>query len=416
MLGHCDTLEEVLPKIAGLLGETAVRYPVSDLAIFGSDALNRSYMDDPRLRDEIVSVHGLKKSLPPITRSQVSERDKPGADHGITIYRCRDFQIGEHGDEELMYTECNIPNPYWQPYSYTVQYIVVLKRNVTALHEYLRKQELAMVESQKAPILAAGILEDIIQNSLGFILHRDEIASYGVRICRGVLVDGLPGNGKTMVCQWLKKLCIQHQIEFGTVTAAEIDHSYHNGGFRIYGLFNTHTVTFLDDVGVSSLTRLQQGGDEKACDILSAMDGVKESRDRILVFTTNEELDKVDGAFLRPGRIDCRFRLKKPSKELRRKLIAVHWPEEIRKYLRSPGCMKAFLRRSKDYSFADLEAIRSLLVSDKVMGSGEWAIEQAFAKFEEQRSEKGMSRKSAGFEQTVPRNLSKPIVGLHGGR
>jgi ATP-dependent 26S proteasome regulatory subunit len=96
----------------------------------------------------------------------------------------------------------------------------------------------------------------------------------------------------------------------------------------------------------------------------------------------------------RPGRIDKCITLENPTETLRRKLVETVWPEDIRNAIDVADLMQ----RSDGYSFAELEAIRTFLVTNKTLGSGTWDLNRAFDEFESRRAEKKRKNiKKVGF-------------------
>jgi hypothetical protein len=57
--------------------------------------------------------------------------------------------------------------------------------------------------------------------------------------------------------------------------------------------------------------------------------------------------------------------------------------------------LNEILERSHDFSFAELEAIRTFLVTNKILGSEMWNLGKAFDEFFQRRPEK--KRKVMGF-------------------
>ncbi|MDD3472901.1 MAG: AAA family ATPase, partial [Syntrophaceae bacterium] len=119
-----------------------------------------------------------------------------------------------------------------------------------------------------------------------------------------------------------------------------------------------------------------------ACSILTSMDGMAENQHCVRIFTTNEKIDALDDAFVRPGRIDRRFTFDKPDSKLRRQLLAV-WPEEIVEGIGGEEGCRILVHRSKNFSFAEMEAIRANLVTNFLFGDHTWNLDKAFEDFKE---------------------------------
>jgi hypothetical protein len=370
------TLEDLrvsMPTIAEMLGckkeEIEILYP---------DVLKTDdYMQNPKLKDRVIKVNGIDGDMPPI-RLAGNQQANIMPVIGLTLFETRQ-------DNPVRYVKF-----YARDYNdYGTQYICVQKRNVFKLKRHTIKQNRKAKDTkQKAPILADGLLDEIFENTLGWLLDAEKLAENDVSVRRGILLMGEPGNGKSMFCRWLMSQCAKHNISPGTIAGNEIK-ATHGSGNKLSGLLGKHTLSIFDDVDIKLFDR--KASAELACDLLSAMDGVDLSSDksdkkdhRIVVFTTNEIIAEMDSAFLRPGRIDCCYAFRKPNEDLKQKLIDKYWSDEIKNYLHENNLMQKLLERSKDYSFADMEAIRSFLIMRKISkrSKGEWDLEAALDDFQ----------------------------------
>jgi len=121
------------------------------------------------------------------------------------------------------------------------------------------------------------------------------------------------------------------------------------------------------------------------------MDGMNESGHLVRIFTTNEEVKDLDKAFTRPGRIDKFMTIRKPTQDMVRRLIDT-WPKEIQENIN----IDTAVEMSNGFSFAEVEAIRTFLVGNKVLGDGTWDLDSAFEEFNERREE-DKERRGVGF-------------------
>ena len=80
-------------------------------------------------------------------------------------------------------------------------------------------------------------------------------------------------------------------------------------------------------------------------EVLEVLDGITEAEDRIIIFTTNHP-EKIDKAFMRPGRIDVSINFKK----LRRQDI-----NNLYKLWFNKSINEKTLNKIKDYSFSQAE-------------------------------------------------------------
>jgi len=143
-----------------------------------------------------------------------------------------------------------------------------------------RARQNSDVSNNKPPFLADGILEDVVKHSIELIKNRRKLTQYNIRPVYGMLLCGSPGNGKTMLCKYIKTLARQNEIRTENFTASDIDRAYKDNdlealfyGGTMSGSWQRDCVLFFDDIDISYLNRASGNG-RVACSILSAMDGI----------------------------------------------------------------------------------------------------------------------------------------------
>jgi len=363
-----------LPRIAAMLGTTADNLKVCDYNWFPHEYMTSAF------RDPIIETAGVLEGLPMIQKRRLQMNGQVGT--GIFIHRnCL--------SPELKYALYVVRGPMWEE-----TYLICKKGDLYQLKRNALKLNRSSSEIKQAPILADGLLDEIVQNTIGFLLRAREIEKFGVKIKRGVILDGPPGNGKTMACRYIQKLCAQHGIRWGVITSADIDEAYSEKSLA--ELFQTYTVSFFDDIDISYMDR-SKGNGKMACSLLTAMDGMFDGGHLVRIFTTNEQVDGLDKAFTRPGRIDKCITIELPDDAMREKLID-SWPQEIRENID----ISELIEKSEGFSFAELEAIRTFLVTNKILGDGEWDLTKAFDEYNERRAESKKGRKRLGFGDKKP--------------
>lgn len=339
----------------------------NDLIIQDSTCFPDQYMSSKKYRDFCVKAEG------PVQYSLLANS------YGKHSYRHEGyglFLFSPQKNKDLQYCRVRLKTLY----SGDIVYYFVPKGNYYYLRRHATRMNKLNNKTNNKPVLSKGILDDLISNTIGFLSRAKEIAKYGVKIKRGIILDGPPGNGKTMACRYIQRLCVESNISHGIVTSAEIDKAYQDQ--KLNDLFRKYTVTFFDDIDISYLNR-NKGNGKMACSLLTAMDGMAPDSHTIRIFTTNEEISTLDDAFKRPGRIDKTINFKKPDADLRSQLIK-EWPEEIRKGIDAD----LLIKRSAGFSFAELEAIRGFLVTNKILGDHTWSLEKALSDFEERKVDK----------------------------
>jgi cell division protease FtsH len=373
--GPYQDLVRCMPEIAKALGASP-----EDLEVVHEYSIQTEYMNERSLRDRAIAKIGLN-GLPFISKHALHQAHLNIGD-GIVIYEAK-------GNPDLKWAYFRVSYGA----AYTQEYILVPKGKLFALSRHAIKMS-RMASEKNPPLLADGLLEDLVNNTVGFLSKKKEIENYGVKIRRGIILTGEPGNGKTMACRWIQKLCKDKGVDWGVVNGQEIEATFAKGD-RLEGLFARHTVTFYDDIDINYLDR-KKGDGKIACAILSAMDGVFQADHIVRIFTTNEDLNDIDPAFIRPGRIDRCFTILKPTAKMRRQLVVERWHPEILSYL-GDDCLEDLIAKSDGFSFAELESIKSLLVTNKLLGTREWDLDVAFNEFYEGRETFQKKKSSAGF-------------------
>ena len=365
-------LKSRLPTIANELGVESI----DELQILDYDHFPNDYMVT-HFRDKPYKFEGIIDGLPFVQQRRRNTPSKLG--YGLVFYR-------NNVEKEIKYA-LFIDSGQWGDDIY----LVVKKGEMYRLRRNAGRLNRLAGLVTTPPVLKEGLLEELVRNTIGFLKRSRDIEKYGVKIKRGIILDGPPGNGKTMACKYIQKLCSQNDIRWGVVTSAEIDDAYKEK--QLDYLFNRFDVTFFDDIDVGYMDR-GKGNGKMACSLLTAMDGMYEGSGHVIrIFTTNELVDELDAAFTRPGRIDKRITFEKPDADLRRKLVFDAWPQEIKENID----VDALVERSEGFSFAEVEAIRTFLVTEKILGSGRWDLELAFDEYESRSAER--KKGGVGFAQ-----------------
>jgi len=154
---------------------------------------------------------------------------------------------------------------------------------------------------------------------IDFLKHPQHWISAGARIPRGVLLEGPPGSGKTLLA---RAVAGETNARFFSVSASEFVEMFVGvGAARVRDMFETATkqapaVIFIDEL--DAVGRRRGSGVGSAHDereqtlnqLLVCLDGFERHQQVAVIAATNRS-DILDKALLRPGRIDRRIKFPK---------------------------------------------------------------------------------------------------------
>ena len=167
---------------------------------------------------------------------------------------------------------------------------------------------------------------------LDFLQEPDKYEQYGVRLVKGILLEGSPGNGKTLIARCLAG---EAKMNFVTCSGSEFSEKYVGvGASRVRELFefvrnHQPCILFIDEIDAVARRRSAGGEtsnqerDATLNQLLVLMDGFHQ-HEHILVIGATNRVDMLDKAILRPGRFDKIIHIPNPDMETRRQIIDIH--------------------------------------------------------------------------------------------
>lgn len=156
-----------------------------------------------------------------------------------------------------------------------------------------------------------------------------------IRQIKGIILEGPPGNGKTLFARALAQEC---GIKFIATKGADFQGAVMGlGAFKVKMLFNKARrhrpcIIFIDEFDSIGERRNYAGsGIDKENNrilttLLNELDGFV-PQSKILVIAATNSYDSLDPALIRPGRFDLKFTIPNPDEETRRELVKLYLKE-----------------------------------------------------------------------------------------
>ena len=171
-------------------------------------------------------------------------------------------------------------------------------------------------------------LEEIVE----FLKEPGKFTRVGARIPKGVLLEGAPGTGKTLLA---KAIAGEANVPFFSISGSDFVEMFVGvGASRVRDLFeeakkNSPCIIFIDEIDAVARRRgtgMGGGHDEREQtlnQLLVEMDGFGINEGIIVMAATNR-VDILDPAILRPGRFDRKISVSSPDVGGRQDILKVH--------------------------------------------------------------------------------------------
>lgn len=212
--------------------------------------------------------------------------------------------VREHLSEKSIYRGCAIKIAFRDEHGETLSQPQLEIMN----HESISHDDL---------IYSKDVTEAVDINLFTPIREFNVIKEMGIRTKRAVLLGGTFGTGKTMAAKMAAKIAAERGMIFVYVSHADelsdailFARQYDKNG----------AVVFVEDIDRS----LSGNRSVKMDDILNVVDGIDTKDSNIMMVLTTNDLEAINPAMLRPGRLDAIIEVTPPDPEAVNRLIRLY--------------------------------------------------------------------------------------------
>ena len=208
----------------------------------------------------------------------------------------------------------------------------------------------------------AGLQEEKeeLEEIVDFLKNPGKYTKMGARIPKGVLLEGAPGTGKTLLA---KAVAGEANVPFFSISGSDFVEMFVGvGASRVRDMFaeakkNCPCIIFIDEIDAVARRRgtgMGGGHDERGQtlnQLLVEMDGFS-ANEGIIVMAATNRVDILDPAILRPGRFDRKISVAVPDVGGREAILKVHAKD---KPLGDDVDLEQIAQTTAGFSGADLE-------------------------------------------------------------
>ena len=216
-----------------------------------------------------------------------------------------------------------------------------------------------------------NIKKDMVQ-IVKMMQNPSEYAKKGMRLPKGILLEGAPGNGKTL---FAKALAGEAKINFIPAKATDFESMFMAiGPMKVKLLFRkarkkAPCIVFIDEFdGIGTIRNYSGSAIETentriVTALLNELDGFEKTNGVLVIAATNS-IKALDPALIRPGRFDAKLTVPYPDFEARKELIQLYTKGKNP----APECTQEKLAKMfENFSCAKIETVlnRASLIANQ---------------------------------------------------
>lgn len=251
------------------------------------------------------------------------------------------------------------------------------------------------IKEKFSSVAGAHEAKEELFDIVDFLKNPGKYRKIGARIPRGVLLQGEPGTGKTLLA---RAVAGEAHCPFISVSGSDFVEVFVGvGASRVRDLFaqakrNAPCIVFIDEIDAVGRQRNGSGNggsderEQTLNQLLTEMDGFEVNEEPIIVMAATNRADVLDKALLRPGRFDRIVNVPVPDLISREEILNVH----LKKFKIVSGIdVKKLARITIGYTGADLA---NFINTAAIIAIKAGLDKITMAQFDEARDDKTMGK------------------------